>query len=1002
MKKFGTIVVALAAAFALALVAMPTQAHAVVSTKLYQSDFLDSSGQPKAVWLDDGTNYVLAEDVTGAVKFANPGIRKKSILDLGGHTLTCPASVDQAAVLVQGEVTLSVKNGNVVQQNPNYSVFKTYEQGAVIRVDLGDGHSATNTNQSVTDNDWGVTYLYTGAFITNNTGDNDYPTIKCSKHGSVYVYGVSVQMNGGTNPLCSDGGLLVLFGGTFNKYPVQATNLGGEGNTTVLCYDGESYEIIERADAKAKYNYYIEGVDFFDEVYFYKEWAAEDFAYERGIENPEIISLTYSVTFDANGGTPSPSTKSVHYGNAVREPTVTRDGYTFLGWTYDSTGAYWDFSSKVTSNLDLTAQWLYNAAKIGDTIYASLQDAIDAANDGDTITLCADLTESVTIGADAASSLTLDLGGHKLSANGAIPIKVSGQHELNIVNGEVTSDIGDCLNLDRKSGGSTVNLGGDGQALTFTCTSTDEAYNACVCVSSSATVNFLSGTYNSTERYAAIILGYAGAGNAQLNITGGTLTGSTGSTVFTSGGTVSVTGGTIGGHIEKKNDAKVSITGGTFGDDTNRSDLDSNQYHMLQNADGKYEVSAHVGGKATCVAQAVCTECSAPYGEKDPSTHVGIDTNWTSDEENHWHVCTGCRQAISSTVAAHKFGEAVIDVQPTETEPGSQHRDCVTCGHRVTEAIPATEAAPVITGIEDGKSYDLEDGAPTFTVTSYSLESVTVNGEKLAPEAGVYTIDVTGDITVVATDANGKSTAVEISCSQNHEWGEWHSNGDGTHYRVCENTGCLREEDGDCAGGVATCVSPAVCSECGAEYGSVDANNHAGGKTWHYDAEGHYQTCDDCGADIASSHAEHVLEEAYDADGHWTECECGYKTEKVAHILEQRSDESGHWNGCSECGYAGRKISHTLTWVITKEATDAEDGLKHQECSECGYKGADVVIPKTGGDSGDDGKGNSDDGGDGSKDGTVIPQTGDAAGIASAVAAAGAALAGIGALRRRK
>ena len=115
---------------------------------------------------------------------------------------------------------------------------------------------------------------------------------------------------------------------------------------------------------------------------------------------------------------------------------------------------------------------------------------------------------------------------------------------------------------------------------------------------------------------------------------------------------------------------------------------------------------------------------------------------------------------------------------------------------------------------------------------------------------------------------------------------------------------------------------------------------------------------------------------------------------------------------CSECDYASEKSAHALTWVTTKEATATEDGLKHQECSECGYKGADVVIPATGDDPDDKGddpdKGGSDDRGGsgkkgrGSKDDAVIPQTGDAAGIASAVAAAGAAIAGIGAFRRRK
>ena len=63
-------------------------------------------------------------------------------------------------------------------------------------------------------------------------------------------------------------------------------------------------------------------------------------------------------------------------------------------------------------------------------------------------------------------------------------------------------------------------------------------------------------------------------------------------------------------------------------------------------------------------------------------------------------------------------------------------------------------------------------------------------------------------------------------------------------------------------------------------------------------------------------------------------------------------DETGHWHKCS-CGEAVGKEDHDLEWVITKEATDKEAGLKHQECKTCGWRSADVEIPATGaGDSG--------------------------------------------------
>lgn len=61
-----------------------------------------------------------------------------------------------------------------------------------------------------------------------------------------------------------------------------------------------------------------------------------------------------------------------------------------------------------------------------------------------------------------------------------------------------------------------------------------------------------------------------------------------------------------------------------------------------------------------------------------------------------------------------------------------------------------------------------------------------------------------------------------------HTWGAWVSNNNGTHTHTCtENSS--HTETVNCSGGTATCTSLAVCSGCNTAYGSVNANNHAGG-----------------------------------------------------------------------------------------------------------------------------------------------------------------------------
>ena len=76
--------------------------------------------------------------------------------------------------------------------------------------------------------------------------------------------------------------------------------------------------------------------------------------------------MTYTVTFDANGGTaPAPASKQVTYDATYGTlATTTRNGYTFTGWFTAGTGG-----TQVTSGTTVTtaanhtlyAQWTANA-----------------------------------------------------------------------------------------------------------------------------------------------------------------------------------------------------------------------------------------------------------------------------------------------------------------------------------------------------------------------------------------------------------------------------------------------------------------------------------------------------------------------------------------------------------------------------------------------------------------------------------------------------------------
>ena len=78
---------------------------------------------------------------------------------------------------------------------------------------------------------------------------------------------------------------------------------------------------------------------------------------------------------------------------------------------------------------------------------------------------------------------------------------------------------------------------------------------------------------------------------------------------------------------------------------------------------------------------------------KIPAPGHTAGTEWKSDDTNHWHECTvaGCGVIIESTKSAHTAGEWIIDTPATATTSGSKHKKCTVCGYTMaTETIPAT------------------------------------------------------------------------------------------------------------------------------------------------------------------------------------------------------------------------------------------------------------------------------------------------------------------------
>ena len=170
-----------------------------------------------------------------------------------------------------------------------------------------------------------------------------------------------------------------------------------------------------------------------------------------------------------------------------------------------------------------------------------------------------------------------------------------------------------------------------------------------------------------------------------------------------------------------------------------------------------------------------------------------------------------------------------------------------------SDRITLDNVRPVISGIEDGKTYC---EAQTVTVDEKYVGTVTVNGTEVTlDETGSFTLSpADGEQRIVVTDKAGNIAEMTVTVNDGHTYGEWVSNGDGTHTRQCTVDGCNGLETKDCSGGKATCVEKAVCEVCGKSYGELDPKNHTDlkhipAKAATEDAEGNieYWYCSGCG-----------------------------------------------------------------------------------------------------------------------------------------------------------
>ena len=143
-----------------------------------------------------------------------------------------------------------------------------------------------------------------------------------------------------------------------------------------------------------------------------------------------------------------------------------------------------------------------------------------------------------------------------------------------------------------------------------------------------------------------------------------------------------------------------------------------------------------------------------------------------------------------------------------------------------SDRITLDNVLPVIGGIEDGKTYC---EAQTVTINEKYIDTVTVNGTAVELDENNSFILPTadGEQKLVAVDKAGNIAEMTVTVHNGHTFGDWKSDGDGTHSRECTVDGCKGVETMACSGGNATCTEKPICEICKGAYGKLDPNNHA-------------------------------------------------------------------------------------------------------------------------------------------------------------------------------
>ena len=212
---------------------------------------------------------------------------------------------------------------------------------------------------------------------------------------------------------------------------------------------------------------------------------------------------------------------------------------------------------------------------------------------------------------------------------------------------------------------------------------------------------------------------------------------------------------------------------------------------------------------ATCITLGTCTTCGGQYY----SAHTfPANQGWDSDAENHWVSCTVCHEA-KTKVGAHFFVQgndsSCLKSAATCVSPPVYYTNCAYCYRKGTDTYVHPWYGP------DPNNHDLvhhDAKAPTCTEIGWDeydacqREGCDYTTKVEIPAPGH---DYTEKVVKPTCEKVGYTLHTCKKCNDSykdhqtktllHWYGEWTSNGDGTHSATCKRKDCKHVSKTECA-----------------------------------------------------------------------------------------------------------------------------------------------------------------------------------------------------------